>query len=387
MAKRGSENISRMEEGGIAIVQPRLDEQRSSNQINARFKYKKKAKRLRLEQSDESEEDNTFVVLCALQTLLAPVRQVKMGLEGQVPCEGYFVVVDVTNPTIPVYEHGFIFFPPNGTFRKTKEAVANLINRCSRVHGIDVLSDVRRTKQRLQESAIAANDFSITICTSIDEMAAVVDKVVTAVSKLKSTQDSTTLFLTEANGHTAAELSLQWMRAQSKMKMSKVAVKELHRTFPDMERVDGLLTTLSHSSESRCCGHPLTYLNEFGKPFYCCKEAVVHLHKRLVALSDWYDQLAADDDAAKPHNESSSVDEAEPNFVLRDIPLPSFCDESSSSDDDREEPAHAGHMIDEQPRVDGITSKHEIPDLDVDEAEPDDYVLRNNCLLEAQNTC
>lgn len=307
------------EEGDIVLS---VVQSRTPAEVRARFKITSERRFLRLAQETNlSDSDYTTIVLCSMQTLLSPVQQVATGREGQVPCEGYFVVVKTSEPSRPIYEKGFIFFPPQESFRRTKPAVKNLSDRIAQSHGIDPRESAtagQRWRQQLQSS----NDVSMVVCTSVDDVAGLMDAVVTAADSVRDSKMSTTVFVTDSGSRGAVELSLFWMQTQRRMKLSSVAVKTPEMIFGedwcDESIIGACPPRVGENEMDRCVAHPRSSLNRFGQPFFCSRDECRVLHRKLRLYADYCEAsltLNENNDAA---DDGGSDTESIPEF-LKDL--------------------------------------------------------------------
>lgn len=272
-------------------------------EIRARFKIKAQRKIVKLVQETKlSESDYSTLVLCSMQTLLSPVQQVATGREGQVPCEGYFIVVKTTEPNVPIYEKGFIFFPPSGTYRSTKQAVNNLKDRIAQSHCIDPSLHLH-AGQQWSRALTMANDVSMKICKSVDDLAGVMDAVMTAADSLRESKVSTSVFVTESGSRGSVELALQWMKNQSRMKLSSVCVQTPEMIFGEdwcSEDIIGKDAPRVGGSEfDRCVAHPQTSLNRFGQLFFCARDECRVLHKKLRRYAEYVAASTGDEDVVE----------------------------------------------------------------------------------------
>eukprot|EP00331_Platyophrya_macrostoma_P001622 CAMPEP_0176408432 /NCGR_PEP_ID=MMETSP0127-20121128/1950_1 /TAXON_ID=938130 /ORGANISM="Platyophrya macrostoma, Strain WH" /LENGTH=212 /DNA_ID=CAMNT_0017787721 /DNA_START=324 /DNA_END=962 /DNA_ORIENTATION=+ len=132
------------------------------------------------------------------------------------------------------------------------------------------------------------------ICTSVDDVARVMDRVISAVDSAKECQDATTVFLTSSLLLKDAQLSFLWMQTQSRMKLSKIEVKDLSECFPSIdESVMELVRAEVAQDEGscRCVVHPPESLNAFGIPFVCCKLESFKLLKAVQILCETLDAV------------------------------------------------------------------------------------------------
>lgn len=273
---------------------------RTPAEIRARFKITAERKFLRFAQETNlSESDFTTIVLCSMQTLLSPVQQVATGREGQVPCEGYFIVVKTSEPSRPIFEKGFIFFPPQEAFRRTKQAVQNLSNRIAQSHGIDP-REYASTGQRWRQQLQSTNDMSMAICKSVDDVAGILDAVVTAADSLRDSKMSTTVFVTDSGSKGAVELALFWMQTQRRMKLSSVAVQTPEMIFGDDWCDEGVIgeLPLMGDEHDRCVAHPRSSLNRFGQPFFCARDECRVLHRKLRLYAQYCEASLSTDSGA-----------------------------------------------------------------------------------------
>ena len=280
--------------------------------LTRRFKPRRNYKAPRLENADYSEADVEVVVLCAMQTLLSPqeIPALSNTLNGQPPCEAYFIVVAADNPSKPLLERGFVFVPERRHFCQKKTALQNLEHRIKAVHGIDpnkrglvmlCRDRLQAHRQRLQNQnppnsagGDEADDYIFTSELSV-VVSQVFQPVLDIVHRNKTEVGSTCLFLTtnDSSAMNQVKLSLKWLFAQSEVKPFRCAIHNLSDVFPGVSDEAG--QTFEDRNEHRCVLHSVTNLMPgSSKPYRECSKL---LARRLWASLS---ELAAAIDEAEP---------------------------------------------------------------------------------------
>lgn len=331
--------------------------------VASRFKYRQLPRLLALEQSDVSNDDMTTIILCAIETLHSPSYDPKLrGLGGLVPCEGYFVVINVENPRQPILEKGFIFFPPSDTFSHKKEAEQNLATRIKTYHGIDATrpgASIGLLRKQLYDS----NDLSMSIMTKVDELSGLM-QVVTSAAKSTGVV-KTCVFVCDADQFNATRMALHWLQARSDVKMPPLCVKKTSEVFPDMSEIFETLIGADQFSQvlpaNRCVAHPIEKVGSYGNLLHCSKDYCRRLHHQLCKYAEVVHMLAelaegvkdvvADDGArgdissdddddipsflkGKLHSSGSSVNDEPAEAVLPAIRCEDDSGEVDDADDD-----------------------------------------------------
>lgn len=258
-----------------------------------------------LKQSRSTDDDHSIVVLCAFRTLLAPVQQVGMGMNGQVPCEAQFIAIKPDRPSEIIVNAGFIFIPPIGSYSQKKNALDSLAARVRGAHGIDPRTSFNQ-RELWKKAALSRSDVDTHVCTSVNEVALVMDRVISAVDCRKESQDATTVFLTSSQLLKEAQQSFLWMQSQSRMKLSKIQIKELRDCFPSIDdSVMALVKAESavHERSQRCVVHPPESLSEFGLPFTCCRFEAFKLLKAVQILCDAIAEVSSE---GRPEGEADA---------------------------------------------------------------------------------
>jgi hypothetical protein len=259
-------------------------------------------------QGQLSDEDETVLILCSLQTLISPTQQSNFGANGQLPCEGHFIVLDVVNPRYPIFDKGFVFYPPSHLYRQSKDVLQSVELRSKTLHGVDP----RRAKIELQRFEVhkKATGSTATIATEkAQDVAHLFEAMFQSVSKEKLAVGSgTALFVADKKRVSEVKQALLWMQSQpTKFKFPHICVKSIQEVLPEMDNVLSQFESLTASSSStasstttseswkpdahRCALHPRTSLNTYGNPLSCCMEEVRRMQHQLVKFSDAADAL------------------------------------------------------------------------------------------------
>jgi hypothetical protein len=275
--------------------------------LTKRFRPRRNYKAPRLEDSAYAARDAEIVVLCSVQTLLAPqnIPSLNPALTGQAPCEGYFIVVEAENPSRPLLEIGFIYLPEHRRICQKKSALENLSFRVQNVHGIDPYD--RRLLDRCR-SMLRGDEEKRRFVTT-NNLSDLLDKVwqplLDVIHRNKQELGSTCLFLTsdDSTEIDSVKLSLQWLTAQTETKPFRSAIRTLVELFPLVNQFPGQERPDPCERGNRCAHHPATTLvPRTGKPFACCKLQAKRLLWSLCDLSESIDNMG-DDSGAESEDE------------------------------------------------------------------------------------
>ena len=194
--------------------------------------------------------DENIVVLTGLQTLMPPVPT--CSLNGHVPVEGYFMVVNTCQPQKILHEKGFVFRADKAMYPGKKAQLQLMDARIQCVHGLDP----RRAIAFFDESSRGDDEAKVFLSARrVEALGNMLRRIDETVRAVKTCRETVTLFLCLPKHEEEVKAAFAWFQSHFPALENRIAIRKITDFFPTINvRMPGA----DDLPDERCPVHPFS---------------------------------------------------------------------------------------------------------------------------------